>query len=68
MTAQIETAKAAENSSRWQTLLAWLAAFEQAMDYDPEEQLYQSHKRLNQQVERLQARVQDLERFDKQET
>ena len=37
MTGQIESAIAEQNPSRWQKLLAWLTAFEQAMAYDPQE-------------------------------
>ena len=61
MTAQIETANAMENPSRWQKLLAWLAAFGQAMDYDPQEYANASIKHLRTEVERLNARLDEAE-------
>ena len=54
MTAQIETAITEQNPSRWQKLLAWLTAFEEAMDYDPREA---SIKHLRAEVDRLNARL-----------
>lgn len=36
MTGQIETPIAEQNPSRWQKLMGWITAFEQAMAYDPQ--------------------------------
>ncbi len=54
MTAQIETAITEQNPSLWQKLLAWLTAFEEAMDYDPQEA---SIKHLRAEIDRLNARL-----------
>lgn len=61
MTTQIETAITAQTPSRWQRLLAWLTAFEEAMDYDPQQEASASIKRLNAEVERLSARLDEAE-------
>ena len=42
-------------------LLIWLKAIDDGFNSDPREQLYQSHKRISQEVERLRARVRKLE-------
>ena len=63
MTAQIETANAATNPTRWRRLLAWLTALEQAMDYDPQEHTDASVKHLREEVRRLAARLRDVERL-----
>ncbi len=57
MAAQIESANTEKNPSRWQRLLAWLAAFEQAMDYDPQEYTDASIRHLRAEVERLNVRL-----------
>jgi len=61
---EIET----KNLTRFEKLWFWLRAIGDAINYDPQEQLYESHKHLNQRVERLQARVHDLERSETQES
>ena len=57
MTGQIESAIAEQNPSRWQKLLAWLTAFEQAMAYDPQEHTDAAIRQLREEVARLEARV-----------
>ena len=68
MTAQTITATETKTFTRLEKLWIWLRAIDDGFNYDPQEQLYESHKRLNQKVERLHARVQDLETREKQET
>ena len=58
MTTQIKTAITGQKPSRWQKLLAWLNAFEEAMDYDPQEA---SIKYLKTEVEQLSARLEEVE-------
>lgn len=67
MTAQTITATETKNLTGLEKLWIWLRAIDDGFNYDPREQLYESHENLNQQVERLQARVRDLETRDKQE-
>lgn len=61
MTGQIESAIAEQNPLRWQKLLAWLTAFEQAMAYDPQEHTDAAIRQLRDEVARLEARVIELE-------
>ncbi len=61
MTAQTITATETKYLTKLERLWIWLKAIDDGFDYDPQEQLYESHKRLSQQVEHLQVRVQDLE-------
>ena len=61
MTGQIESAIAEQNPSRWQKLLAWLTAFEQAMAYDPQEHTDATIRELREEVARLETRVIELE-------
>ena len=61
MTGQIESAIAEQNPSRWQKLLAWLTAFEQAMAYDPQEHTDATIRQFREEVARLEARVIELE-------
>lgn len=61
MTARIETAIAEQAHSPWQKLLAWLTAFEQAMDHDPQEHANASIKHLRAEVDRLNARLDAFE-------
>lgn len=61
MTGQIESAIAEQKPSRWQKLLAWLTAFEQAMAYDPQEHTDAAIRQLREEVARLEARVIELE-------
>ncbi len=68
MTAQTIMETETKTLTRFEKLWLWLRAIDDAFNYDPQEQLYEIHRRLNQRVERLQARVQDLERHEKQES
>jgi hypothetical protein len=61
MTAQTITATDTKNLTNLEKLWIWLKAADDGFDYDPQEQLYESHKRLSQQVERLLVRVHNLE-------
>ena len=68
MTVQTITETETKDLTGFGKLWLWLRAIDDAFNHDPQEQLHQSHKRLNQQLERLQARVQDLERREKHES
>ena len=61
MTGQIESAITEQSTSRWQKLLAWLTAFEQAMTYDPQEHTDAALRQLREEVARLETRVIELE-------
>jgi len=61
MTGQIETPTPEQNPSRWQKLMAWLTAFEQAMAYDPREYTDEPIRRLRAEVAQLETRVIELE-------
>ncbi len=67
MTAQTLTATETKDLTRLEKLWIWLRAIDDGFNYDLQEQLYESHKHLNQEVERLHASVQDLETREKQE-
>lgn len=68
MTTQTLTATETKTLTGLEKLWVWLRAIDDGFNFDPDEQLYESHQHLTQQVERLQARVQDLERREKQES
>lgn len=61
MTAQIETASAKQVPSRWQKLLAWFTAFEAALDYDPQEYANARIEHLGAEVQKLKARLDEIE-------
>ena len=61
MTRQTKTAVAEQNSSRWQKLQAWLTAFEQAMNYDPQENTDATIRHFREKVAQLETRVIELE-------
>lgn len=65
MTAQTKTASTTQNISIWQKLLGSVSAFEQAMDYDPNEYAYAVIKHISQEVEQLKTRVLELEGRDR---
>ena len=67
MTAQTISAAETKNLTGFAKLWSWLRALDDGFNYDPQEQLRESQKRLNQQVERLRARVQDLESHGQRE-
>jgi len=62
MTGQIETPTAEQNPSRWQKLMGWFTAFEQAMAYDPQDYTDSTIRRLRAEVAQLETRVIELER------
>ncbi len=61
MTAQIETANTEQDPTVWQKLAAWLSAFEQALDYDPQEYANARIEYLEAEVQKLTARLDDAE-------
>ncbi len=61
MTGQFETPTAEQNPSRWQKLMAWLTAFEQAMAYDLREYTDATIRRLRAEVAQFETRVIELE-------
>ncbi len=67
MTGQIESAIAEQSTSRWQKLLAWLTAFEQAMNYDPQENTNAALRQLREEVARLETRMIELEGCNQRE-
>ncbi len=67
MTGQIESAIAEQSTSRWQKLLAWLTAFEQAMNYDPQEHTNATLRQLREEVARLETRMIELEGCNQRE-
>ncbi len=68
MTAQTLTATETKTLTKFEKLWIWLQAIDDGFNYDPQEQLFESQKHLNQQVERLQARVEELERRENKES
>ncbi len=64
MTKQIKTAIVEQNPTRWQKLLAWLTAFDQAMNYDPQANNDTTIRHLKEGVARLETKVTALEGSD----
>ncbi len=62
MTEQIEFAIEEQNPTRWQKLLAWLTRFDEAMNYDPQAHANARIRYLSEGLERLESRVNELER------
>ena len=62
MTTQAITANETNTLTNFDKLWSWMKAIDDGFDYDPQDQLIHSHKRLTQQVEGLQARLDELER------
>jgi hypothetical protein len=52
----------AQSPSRWQKLLAWFRAVDQALDYDPQAQNRASIKQLSEAVTELNVRLDAAER------
>ncbi len=48
-------------ASRWQKLLAWLAAFEGAINYDPQADINATITQLRKVVARLETRMTEME-------
>ena len=67
MTGQIESAIAEQSTWRWQKLLTWLTAFEQAMNYDPQEHTNATLRQLREEVARLETRMIELEGCNQRE-
>ena len=61
MTAQIETANSEQNPTGWQKLAAWLTAFEESLDYDPQEYANAKIEHLGTEVQKLKARLDKVE-------
>ena len=62
MTEQIEFAIEEQNPTGWRKFVAWITAFDEGMNYDPQAYTYSAIRRLNEGVVRLEARVVELER------
>ena len=62
MTIQTETNSAVQGLSRWQKFQTWLTIVTKAIDYDPQAHTAATIKILRNDVERLGARVVDLEK------
>ena len=68
MTEQTGFAIETQNPTRWQKVVAWLSAFEEAMNYDPQANTDATIGKLRQGVARLESRVIELERSNQQST
>jgi len=68
MTTQTITANETNTLTKFKKLWTWMKAIDDGFNYDPQEQLFASQKHLNQQVERLQARIDVLERRENKES
>ena len=64
MTEQKKSAIVEQNPTRWQKLLAWLTAFDQAMNYDPQANTDTTIRQLREGVARLETKVIALEGSD----
>ena len=64
MTEQKKSAIVERNPTRWQKLLAWLTAFDQAMNYDPQASADTTIRQLREGVARLETKVLALEGSD----
>ena len=64
MTEQKKSAIVEQNPTRWQKLLAWLTAFDQAMNYDPQSNTDTTIRQLREGVARLETKVLALEGSD----
>ena len=64
MTEQKKFAIVEQNPTRWQKLLAWLTAFDQAMNYDPQANTDTTIRQLREGVARLETKVIALEGSD----
>ncbi len=62
MTGQIELAVEEQNPTRWQKIATWLTNFEEAINYDPQAHANARIKYLSERLERLESRVNELER------
>jgi len=67
MTVKTTTAIDAKNISNFEKLWSWLRDVDDALNYDPQEQLHRSHEQLTQELSDLQVRVKQLEKREKQE-
>ena len=61
MSTQIEKSNINTHRTRWQALSAWYTAFEESMNYDPNEYAVNSIQVLSKKVVQLEARVIELE-------
>ena len=61
MTKAEELVVVGQTSGRWQSLLASLAAFGRALDYDAEDYTYAALNKLNRRVAELESRLAALE-------
>ncbi len=64
MTEQKKFASVEQNPTRWQKRLAWLTAFDQAMNYDPQANTDTTIRQLREGVARLETKVIALEGSD----
>ncbi len=64
MIEQKKSAIVEQNPTRWQKLLAWLTAFDQAMNYDPQANTDTTIRQLREGVARLETKVIALEGSD----
>ena len=64
MIEQKKSAIVEQNPTRWQKLLAWLTAFDQAMNYDPQANTDTTIRQLREGVARLETKVLALEGSD----
>ena len=61
MTAQIKPATAKKGPTGWRKLVAGFEAFGEALDYDPQEYTNARIERLGAEVQKLKARLEEIE-------
>ena len=62
MTGQIELAVEEQSPTRWQKIATWLTNCEEAMNYGPQAHANARIRYLSEGLERLESRVNELER------
>jgi hypothetical protein len=61
MTIQVETVNKDQKRSRWHATKNWLTVIAEGMDYDPQEYANSMVRHLQQKVEQLESRVNEIE-------
>ncbi len=61
MFAQVETKNTGQRHTRWHTMKRWLRDVDEGMNYDPQEHANALIKLLSRKIERLEARVNEIE-------
>lgn len=64
MTTQLKTASFSAHRSRWRRARTWLTAIDEAIAYDPQEEVDEIIRGLRKSVTQLETKVAALERSD----